>query len=163
VRRPFIFVAAATVFVITPGRAGYPQATAGTVDTLSAVAGARDGRLAADRPSVAGRFATGFAGGIPAGFFGLPALGEHDALFVIGAGTGFAIIGGAVAGGSTDPPPAVADSAAARGPAYEQAFRKEYGARLHGRRASAALLGGVTGVVSGIALLVWLLSTVNFD
>jgi hypothetical protein len=103
----------------------------------------------------------GFVGGLPIGFSGIPALTDHDAVFVLSTGAGFGIVGGAVLSGSVDPPPALADSAAARGAAYEQAFRKEYVAQLHRRRARAALGGGVAGVVSGFALLFWALSQIS--
>lgn len=125
-------------------------------DTSVEVRAARAGHDAGGRPGIGGRVLGGFAAGVPIGFFG-PI-----------AGAGAAIAGGGVAGiaafavsGSARPPRALADSAAAQGPAYAQAFGDAYHRRLRTRRTLAAVGGGLLGTALGLAALLSVLS--SFD
>lgn len=130
------------------------------MDTLAA-AGRRDGRAAAGKQDTGPRFVLAVAGGLPVGFFGLPALSDQDPIQVVSAGVGLILMGGAAVAGGAAPPAGLADSAAARGIVYERAFREGYAERLRARRRSAALWGGLTGTTAGFGLLAFLLSQIT--
>jgi hypothetical protein len=132
-----------------------------TADSSAWANGWYAGRAAAGTQPVTGRAAAGFLGGLPVGMFGFVALSQRDALPVIAAGGGLAVIGAAAMPGRMDPPAAVAATAAARGVTFERAFVQGYAERLGSRRRSAALVGGVAGAATGLGILVLLLSQIT--
>lgn len=112
-----------------------PPATPVTVDSSPAAA-VLHGRLAAERRSMGGRFAGGFASGLFLAFFGM------GMTYVIA--------------GSDDACPPVWDAPqlATTSPTYELAFRQGYAERLKSRRRSSALKGGILGTLAVVVLVV---------
>ena len=126
-----------------------------TADTGTAVEGSRNGRSDADDPSVAGRAVLGFLGGLPIGFLG-PLVSQGDPGGSIGIGSGVGIIGAAWIVGSAKPRPSPYHRE--RGEAYWRAYSESYKERLLERRAKAAVLGGLGGVLFGFGVLFLFLS-----
>jgi hypothetical protein len=100
----------------------------------------------------------GFLGGLPIGFLGTLVI-QGDPAGFIGLGSGVAIIGAAWKAGNAKPPPS--PYIRERGEAYQRSYSESYEKRLHERRRSAAMLGGVAGSIVGLGILFALLSQIT--
>lgn len=151
-------VALASVFALTPVGAQRLEQTVLTDSLRHAVRQA--GRQDASARHISGRVALALLGGIPVGFFVIPAvLGSPPSM--IGVGAGVAVIGGAGAynGAPQRAPSWVRDLGQETAAVYDSAFQK----RWSQRRRNAALGGGVVGVAAGVGFLVWLVSQLSFS
>lgn len=123
-------------------------------DTGTAAEGLRDGSADASERSVAGRMMLGFLGGLPVGFFAPSAVAFNPGS-IVGVGLGLGVIGATWKLGDAKPRP---QSSRGRGESYNLAYSEIYRERLLERRKQAGILGGLVGGVSGLGLLVLLLS-----
>lgn len=120
------------------------------------------GIAAADAHAVSGRAILGFFGGVSVGFFTPIALAtRHPASALVPFG-GVALIATAAGAGSTSPPEELVTRASRGDPWLAAEFQSAYERRLTSRRKRAAVIGGVTGTVTGVGLLAWLISSIDF-
>jgi len=124
-------------------------------DSGTAAEGLRDGSADASERSVAGRAILGFLGGLPVGFFAPSAI-AFDPGAIVGAALGVGIIGAGWKLVNAEPRPDHKNRG--RGESYNAAYTEMYQERLLERRKKAAILGSLAGAVSGLGLLVSLLS-----
>ncbi len=117
------------------------------------------GHESADRQSVAGRAALGFLGGVPTGFFLIPAAVAPQ--WTLAAGSGVAVVISAARMGGSEPPADVVERAANGREAFARAFRQGHIERLRARRHKAALAGGALGAAAGVGSFLWLLSHID--
>ena len=127
------------------------------VDSTAWREGLWAGHESAERQSVAGRGALGFLGGVPTGFFLLPAatLGPP---WVLAAGSGVTVVISAARMGRSEPPADVVERAANGREAFARGFRQGHTERLRARRHKAAIVGGTVGAAAGFGYFLWLVS-----
>ena len=129
-------------------------------DSVAWREGLAAGHESAERHSVAGRGALGFIGGVPTGFFLLPATSlAPQWLFVVSSGSAVVISAGRM--GGSEPPADLVERAANGREAFARGFQQGHVERLRARRHKAALVGGTVGVAAGLGCFVWLLSQLS--
>ena len=129
-------------------------------DSVAWREGLSAGHESAERQSVAGRGALGFIGGVPTGFFLLPAVGLSPPwLLVVGSGSAVVISAGRM--GSSEPSADVVEQVAHGREAFARGFRQGHTERLRSRRHKAALVGGTVGVAAGLGYFVWLVAHIS--
>jgi hypothetical protein len=139
-----------------------PRDTASVIveDSTAWREGLSAGHESAERQSVAGRASLGFLGGVPTGFFLLPAV-TLSPPWILAAGSGVALVISAGRTGGSEPPADVVESAANGREAFARGFRQGHTERLRARRHKAALVGGAVGVAAGLGYFFWLVSNIS--
>ena len=115
------------------------------------------GHQSAERESVAGRAALGFLGGVPAGFFLIPAVTLSPPWMIV-AGSGGAVVISAARMGGSEPSADIVERAANGREAFARGFRQGHTERLRARRHKAAIVGGTVGAAAGFGYFLWLVS-----
>ena len=118
------------------------------------------GHESAERQSVAARGALGFLGGVPTGFFLLPAVNLSPPWMLV-AGSGSAVVISAARMGGSEPAADVVERAANGRDAFARGFRQGHTERLRARRHRAALVGGAAGTAAGLGFCLWMISQIS--
>jgi hypothetical protein len=119
-------------------------------------------KIAREQP-VANYAAVSFLGGVPAGFFALPAmLGTPIFIGLSASGVAVVLLTGSHAGRSEPGlAPEVAEDLVGRDAEFQTRFRHVYEEEVRRRRVRASRWGGLAGFGVGLGTLVWIVSRIE--